>query len=92
MVTIITTLAISIIFDKHLSADGSHYFVNILETYNFTYIDWSRQFANYISQALLVLGVNLGIKNIDFLKVIFGISLIIPYVTLKLPTQKQKRN
>lgn len=76
---IIFTLSISIIFDKHLSADGAHYFVNILETQTFTYIDWTRQFANYISQILLVLAVNFGIKNLNLLSLIFGISLLLPY-------------
>ncbi len=76
---IIFTLSISIIFDKHLSADGAHYFVEILQTHTFTYIDWARQFANYLSQIPLVLGVNLGIKDINTLSILFGISLLLPY-------------
>lgn len=77
---IIFTLFFAILFDKHLSADGAHYFVEILQTHTFTYIDWTRQFANYISQTLLVLGVILGIKDIEFLIKLFGISLLIPYI------------
>lgn len=78
-ILIILTLSITIIFDKHLSADGVHYFVLILETQTFTYVDWTRQFANYISQILLVLAVNLGIKDLNSLSMLFGISLLLPY-------------
>ena len=79
MILIIFTLLVSISFDKHFSADGVHYFIKILQTYNFTYIDWTRQFANYLSQIFLVIGVNLGIKDFNILSMLYGISLILPY-------------
>lgn len=77
---IILALSISIFFDKHLSADGAHYFALILETHTFTYIDWTRQYANYFSQLLLVIAVNSGINDIDILRTIFGMSVLLPYI------------
>ena len=66
--------------DKHLSADGANYFTRVLETRGFTYIDWSRQFASYISQSLLVVAVNLGVVSLPVLRAVFGASMFVPWL------------
>jgi hypothetical protein len=76
---VLFSLLISIVFEKHLSADGAHYFVKILEESTFTHIDWTRKFANYLSQLLLVIAVNLDIKELNNLNTIFGISILFQY-------------
>jgi hypothetical protein len=77
---ILPALWFAIASDKHLSADGVNYFTIILETQAFTFIDWSRQFANYLSQLLLVLAVNSGIVDIPTLRILFGTSLLVPWL------------
>lgn len=70
----------SLIIEKHFSADGAHYFTTILDSKNFTYIAWSRQFANYLTQLPLVLAVKLGLKDIPLLSKLFAIGLYFPYI------------
>lgn len=70
----------SLIVEKHLSADGAHYFTTILEKRDFTYIAWSRQFANYLTQWLVVIGVKLGLKDIPLLSKLYAIGLFFPYI------------
>lgn len=70
----------SFYIDKHLSADGVNYFIIILDTADFTYISWSRQFANYLTQWPLVLAVKLGLREISLLSSIFAFGLYFPYI------------
>ena len=56
----------SLLLEKHLSADGVHYFVSILSNKNFFITGLSRQFSNFSSQWALVLAVKLGIKSFSF--------------------------
>ena len=65
--------------DKHLSADGVHYFVTILESSRFTYIDWPRQFANYLIEWPLVLAVMLGSDDTPRLIDAFALGIYLPY-------------
>lgn len=73
-------LIYSFSIDKHLSADGAHYFTQILEQGDFTYIAWSRQFSNYLTQWPVVLAVKLGLKNVPLLSDFYAIGLYFPYV------------
>ena len=66
--------------DKHLSADGVHYFRTILDNGDFTYIAWSRQFANYLTQWPLVIAVRLGVINIPILSKFFAFGIYFPYI------------
>lgn len=66
--------------DKHLSADGVHYFTTILDSSDFTYIAWSRQFANYLTEWPLVLATKLGINDIPILINVFALGIYLPYL------------
>jgi len=66
--------------DKHLSADGVHDFCSILDSKDFTYIFWSRQFADYLTQWPLVLAVKLGITDIPILLKWFAFGIYLPYL------------
>ena len=70
----------SFLIDKHLSADGVNYFCFILDNRDFTHISWSRQFATYLTEWPLVLGVRSGITDIPILSRLFAIGLYFPYV------------
>jgi hypothetical protein len=70
----------SFLIDKHLSADGVNYFYIILDSKDFINISWSRQFANYLTEWPLVLGVRLGITDIPILIKLFAIGIYFPYV------------
>ena len=66
--------------EKHLSADGTLYFSSILDTGNFTYFAWSREFANLLTEWPLVLAVNLQVKTIPLLIKLYGIGIYSPYL------------
>lgn len=66
--------------DKHLSADGVHIFALILDSSDFTYITWSRQFAHYIIEWPLVLATKLGVSNIPILLKAFALGIYLPYL------------
>ncbi len=66
--------------DKHLSADGVHLFTNILDSGDFTYIAWSRQFADYLTEWPLVLATKLGINDIPILIKVFALGIYLPYL------------
>lgn len=73
-------LIYSFSIDKHLSADGAHYFAQILDQGDFTYIAWSRQFSNYLTQWPVVLAVKLGLKHVPLLSDFYAIGLYFPYI------------
>lgn len=77
---IFLAVLLSIISDKHLSADGVFYFVSILEKKHFPHFDWSRQLATYITQFPTVLAVSAGLKDIPSLRMIFGMGLLVPWL------------
>mgnify|MGYP001816968835 CR=1 FL=1 len=76
---IFAALVFAILADKHLSADGANYFTTILRTGDFTHVDWTRQFANYWSQLVLVLFLKSGFHDIPTLRVVFGLGLLVPW-------------
>lgn len=75
-----SVLVLKIWTDKHLSLDGVNYFFMVLETQDFSKVAWSRQFAEFVNQWLLVLSVKWGGTNIPTLAKIFGISIALPYL------------
>lgn len=74
------SLVNSFYFDKHLSADGVHIFALILDSRDFTYITWSRQFAHYLIEWPLVLAIKLGVSNIPILIKAFALGIYLPYL------------
>ena len=66
--------------DKHLSADGVHYFTELLERKNFFDFAWPREFATDLTTWPLVIAINLGIQDISLLKYIFAAGLYFPYL------------
>ena len=66
--------------DKHLSADGVHYFVRILDTATFLQVDDARRFAEYVIQWPLVLAVKAGVSHVPALSWIFALGIYLPYL------------
>lgn len=79
-IVISLSLFSSFYVDKHLSADGVYYFTWILDNCDFIKFDWSRQFADYLSQWPLVLAVKLGLTNIQMLIKIFALGIYFPFL------------
>jgi len=70
----------SFLIDKHFSADGIHYFCQILEKKTFVHHDWSRQHALYITQWPVVLALQLGVKDIAVLNMLFATGIYSVYL------------
>ena len=66
--------------DKHLSADGVHYFVEILDSGTFYRVDWARRFAEFIIQWPLVLAVRAGVTQVPLLSACFALGIYLPYL------------
>ena len=66
--------------DKHLSADGVNFFCTVLDSKDFPYIAWSRQFAFYLTEWPLVLAVRSGITDIPMLSKWFAFGIYLPYL------------
>jgi len=69
----------SVVNGKQFSADGAYYFLSILQSKDFTHIDWHRQFANYVTQWPLVVGLHLGLSTPGLLRLLFGLGHLLPY-------------
>jgi len=65
--------------EKHLAADGVSYFVYILEFKTFSIPIKYRFFADVITQAPLVLAVQMGVKSLGMLVPIFALGILLPY-------------
>lgn len=55
-------------------ADGSGFFIEMLQTQNFIVHEPLRQFARYITQFPLILSLRLGVTNFQVLTLIFGLG------------------
>lgn len=66
--------------DKHLSADGVHYFTGILESAGFFHVDGTRRFAEYLTQWPLVVAVRAGVIGIPVLTATFAAGIFLPYL------------
>lgn len=77
---VLTAMMFAIFSDKHLSADGANYFTILLSDQDFTYKDWTRQFANYASQLFLLIMLKFGSYDIGDLSTIFGLSILVPWI------------
>jgi hypothetical protein len=73
-------LAADYAIDKELSADGVNYFYLTVELRDFTHVDASRRFAQYILEWPLVLALRFGVTHFYHLKAIFCIGLFLPYL------------
>jgi len=62
-----------------LYADGAHEFVRVLETQNFVSFMWSRHFAFFIFQFPLVLAIKLGVTDLFWLRLAFGLGCFFPW-------------
>ena len=66
--------------EKHLSADGVHYFVRVLDSGTFLQVDWARRFAEYIIQWPLVFAVRAGVTHVPVLSAFFALGIYLPYL------------
>jgi len=62
-----------------LYADGAHEFVRVLAAQDFVSLMWSRHFAFYIFQFPLVLAIKLGVTQLVWLRVAFGLGCFLPW-------------
>lgn len=71
-------LLILVFWDRHLFGDGSHYLLGILSKKGFFHINWVRVFAEKTTQLPIAFSILLGVKNLNVLSYIFGLSLYLP--------------
>src|SRR5215469_9598291 len=64
----------AILTARCLYADGSYYFLRVLETGRFTEMIGCRNFAAYLFQLPVVLALALGINSLPCLTILFGIG------------------
>ena len=88
---VLTAMMFAVFSDKHLSADGANYFTILLSDQDFTYKDWTRQFANYVSQIFLLIFLKFGSYDISDLSTIFGISILVPWIVAICGSQRACR-
>jgi len=65
---------------RHLYGDGANYFLQVLTAKNFFIPHYSRILATSLKEIFLVIAINLGVKNISLLSVIFGLNNFAPPV------------
>jgi hypothetical protein len=66
----------AILTRRSLYADGSYYFLRVLEAGNFTEMIGCRSFAAYLFQLPVVIAIKLGVANIHWLAIAFGIGCL----------------
>lgn len=75
--------AASVLFEifssRCLYADGAHEFIRVLEARNFVALMWSRHFAFYIFEFPLVLAIKMGVTNLTWLRLAFGLGCFLPW-------------
>ena len=75
--------ALSVLFEilssRCLYADGAHEFIRVLEARNFVVLMWSRHFAFYIYEFPLVGAIKLGITQLSWLRLAFGLGCFLPW-------------
>jgi hypothetical protein len=69
----------AVVNGKQFSADGAYYFLSILQSKDFTHIAWHRQFASYVTQWPLVVGLHLGVSSPGLLRLFFGLGHLLAY-------------
>jgi hypothetical protein len=74
------SFAIKSILSKHLSLDGIGYFFLVLENQTFAGVAWSRRFTEYLTEWPLVLMVQTGVTDLDFLSGAFAFGIYLPYL------------
>lgn len=65
--------------DRHLSADGVHYFRTILDGGGFCRVEPGRWFAETLTQWPLVVAVRAGVTDVPVLKAVFAAGLYLPW-------------
>jgi hypothetical protein len=69
----------AIFSSRCLYADGAHEFVRVLQARGFVSFMWSRHFAFYIYEFPLVLAIKLGVTNLAWLRLAFGLGCFLPW-------------
>ncbi len=75
-------LVYAITSQRFLFADTAHFLLMLLQSKTFTTFDENRQFAHWISQAPIVALLKLGVKDINILSYVYGITLFTLYPLL----------
>ena len=72
-------IAAAIFSSRCLYGDGAHEFVRVLQAQGFVALMWSRHFAFYIYEFPLVLAIKLGVTNLAWLRLAFGLGCLLPW-------------
>jgi hypothetical protein len=69
----------AILSSRCLYGDGAHEFVRVLQARDFVPLMWSRHFAFYIFEWPLVLAIELGVTDLAWLRLVFGLGCLLPW-------------
>ena len=69
----------AILTNRCLYADGSFQFIRTLEAQHFVPFLWSRYFASCIYEFPLVLAIKLGVTDLSWLRLAFGLGCFLPW-------------
>ena len=72
-------IVVAIFSSRCLYGDGAHEFVRVLQAQGFVALMWSRHFAFYIYEFPLVLAIKLGVTNLTWLRLAFGLGCFLPW-------------
>jgi hypothetical protein len=72
-------IAAALFSSRCLYADGAHEFVRVLQAQNFASLMWSRHFAFDLYALPLVLAIKLGITNLTWLRLAYGLGCFLPW-------------
>ncbi|HEX3625664.1 MAG TPA: hypothetical protein VH280_09580 [Verrucomicrobiae bacterium] len=73
------SILFAILSSRCLYADGAYEFIRVLQSQNFVVLLWSRHFVFYIFEAPLVLAIKLGVTNLSWLRLAFGLGCFLPW-------------
>jgi len=76
----LVTLGVKIFLEKHLSLDGVNYFYWVLENRDFPHVAWSRQYAEYVNEWVLMVALSVGVNEIPTLIQAYGLGIYIVYI------------
>src|SRR5208282_6425056 len=69
----------AILSSRCLYADGAYEFVRVLQAQGFVALWWSWHFAFYIYEFPLVLAIKLGVTNLAWLRLAWGLGCFLPW-------------
>lgn len=73
------SVLVELLSSRCLYADGAYEFLRVVQAQNFAVLMWSRHFAYYAYSLPLVLAIKLGVTQLSWLRLAFGLGCFLPW-------------